>query len=136
MRWKYLFCVHVFQVETWLKDSNQFVRTTRAGARRCTTEKEIRELIDLIDNFKFSGLDIQQGRLDSLSEMSSVLNNNDAKVRTLQLKESQDKVNQRLEKLRADMESQIHRLQNQEISLNVSMGKILQTCQHWWCEFI
>lgn len=81
-------------------------------------------MIDLIDNFKFSGQEIQQSRLDSLSEMSSQLNNNDAKVRTVQLKESQDKVNQRLEKLRADMENQIYRLQNQEISLNVSVVRL------------
>jgi len=109
----------LLQVETWLKDSNQFVKTTRAGARRCTTEKEIRELIELVDNFKSSGVDIQENRLKTLSEMSSILNNEDAKVRTGYLKQSQDKVNQRLEKLRADMEMQIQRLQTSDLNVSI-----------------
>ena len=77
-------------------------------------------MIDLIDNFKFSGLEIQENRLENLFEMSSLLNNNEAKLRITQLKDSQDRVNQRLEKLRADMQAQINRLQNDETSLNVS----------------
>jgi len=109
----------LLQVETWLKDSNQFVKTTRAGARRCTTEKEIRELIELVDNFKSSGVDIQENRLKTLSEMSSILNNEDANVRTGYLKQSQDKVNQRLEKLRADMEMQIQRLQTSDLNVSI-----------------
>jgi len=109
----------LLQVETWLKDSNQFVKTTRAGARRCTTEKEIRELIELVDNFKSSGVDIQENRLKTLSEMSSILNNEDAKVRAGYLKQSQDKVNQRLEKLRADMEMQIQRLQTSDLNVSI-----------------
>ena len=83
------------------------MKTTKGGARRCTTEKDIRELIHLIDNFKFSGVEIQQSRLLQLSDMSSALNNENARQRVIELKESQDRVNQRLEQLQKDMENQI-----------------------------
>lgn len=103
------------------------MKTTRAGARRCTNEKEIRELVDLVDNFKASGREVQENRLKTLLEMSSLLNTEDTKSRAAHLKHSQDKVNERLERLRADMELQIQRIQS---DLNVGIFKYFEMEKH------
>ena len=109
-----------FQVETWLKDSNQFVKTTRSGAGRCTNEKDVRELLELTENFQFSGVEIQQARLNRLCNISLLLNNEEARIRAVHLKDIQLKVNTRLEHLKSDMEKQILKFQGKiRVSYNL-----------------
>ena len=100
----------LYQVETWLQDSYQFLKTTRGGARRCAIEKDFRELIDLIENFQFSGVEIQRLRLSHLLQLAVQLDYKDVKLRAQLLNESQEKINYRLQQLLNDMEGQIIKL--------------------------
>ena len=68
-------------------------------------------MLELTENFQFSGVEIQQARLNRLCNISLLLNNEEARIRAVHLKDIQVKVNTRLEHLKSDMEKQILKFQ-------------------------
>ena len=95
-----------------MKDSNQFVKTTRNGAVRCTSWKDIKELITLVGNFKSSCCEIQENRIHTLIQMSDNLPTSEEGITIAKkLKISQDKVNQDLDQLTQDLLVQLDKLE-------------------------
>ena len=99
------------------------MKTTRGGARRCTSEKDVKELVYLIDNFKESGAEIQQARISRLKGMAASLSNDDARRRAGELREHQERVNNRLDLLRKDMDKQIQRIRQNDGATNEVRGR-------------
>ena len=57
----------------WISDSEHFLKTTQDGARRCKTEEEVIDLLDMLEGFVKPGLNKQEARLKKLNELSAKL---------------------------------------------------------------
>ena len=61
------------------------MKTTRDGAKRCKTEEEVIDLLDMLEGFVKPGLNKQEARLKKLSELSAKLTMDEPRNRAKEL---------------------------------------------------
>ena len=83
-------------METWLKDTSNFVKHTKLESKKCRTQKEVDDLVNVLEAFRLSNVPIQCERISKTSLLASKLQNADAKNRTTNLIHRQDNVIKKL----------------------------------------
>lgn len=58
---------------TWISDGEHFLQTTRQEARKCRTEEEVIDLLDMLEGFIKPGINKQEARLKKISDLSARL---------------------------------------------------------------
>ena len=82
----------LWQASVWISDSEHFLKTTRDGAKRCKTEEEVVELLDMLEGFVKPGVNKQEARVKKLAELSAKLTMDEPRSRAKDLMSKQKEV--------------------------------------------
>lgn len=86
------FCFATCQASVWISDSEHFLKTTQDGAKRCKTEEEVIDLLDMLEGFVKPGLNKQETRLKKLAELSAKLTMDEPRYRAKDLMSKQKEI--------------------------------------------
>ena len=92
-----------WQASVWISDSEHFLKTTRDGAKRCKTEEEVVELLDMLEGFVKPGLNKQEARLQKLAELSAKLTMDEPRSRAKDLMSKQKEISTKFDLMDNDL---------------------------------
>lgn len=87
----------------WISDSEHFLKTTQDGAKRCKTEEEVIDLLDMMEGFVKPGLHKQDARLNKLAELSAKLTMEEPRLKAKGLMVKQKEVAKKFELMDNDL---------------------------------
>jgi len=79
------------------------LKTTRDGAKRCKTEEEVVELLDMLEGFVKPGLNKQEARLKKLAELSAKLTMDEPRSRAKELMSKQKEITTKFDLMDNDL---------------------------------
>lgn len=79
------------------------MKTTRDGAKRCKTEEEVIELLDMLEGFVKPGLNKQEARLKKLAELSAKLTMDEPRSRAKDLMSKQNEITTKFDLMDNDL---------------------------------
>ena len=97
---QYLF---ILQAITWIGDSEHFLVTTREAARKCRSEEEVIDQLDMLEGFVKPGLNKQEARLRKIAELSSRLMNEKPRRKAKELVAKQKEVATKFDLMDSDL---------------------------------
>jgi len=87
----------------WISDSEHFLKTTRDGAKRCTTEEEVVDLLDMLEGFVKPGLNKQEARLKKVAELSAKLTMDEPRYKAKDLMVKQKEISTKFDLMDSDL---------------------------------
>ena len=93
----------LLQASVWISDSEHFLKTTRDGAKRCTTEEEVVDLLDMLEGFVKPGLNKQEARLKKVAELSAKLTMDEPRYKAKDLMEKQKEISTKFDLMDSDL---------------------------------
>ena len=79
------------------------MKTTQDGAKRCKTEEDVIELLDLLEGFVKPGLNKQEARLTKLAELSAKLTMDEPRSRAKDLMSKQKEISTKFDLMDNDL---------------------------------
>lgn len=118
------------QASVWISDSEHFVKTTRDGAKRCKTEEEVVDLLDMLEGFVKPGLNKQEARLKKLAELSAKLTMDEPRYKAKELMAKQKEITTKFDLMDNDLFRLAERLRERKQRGLPPKVNILETSYH------